>query len=87
MSVILLSDSSALGTSDEHRAFDLSGGRRLTPVDCLAVPPKPAAEPAPVTPRPKQVKTETPPTDSTVPQKSRDNTGEMPSSGYLPDSG
>ena len=87
MSVILLSDSSALGTSDEHRAFDLSGGRRLTPVECQAIPQKPAAQQPPAPPRPKQARSEPPPTGSTVPEKSRANTGEMPSSGYLPDSG
>ena len=87
MSVILLSDSSALGTSDEHRAFDLSGGRRLTPVECQAIPQKPATEQPLVPARPKQARTEPPPTGSTVPEKSRDNTDAMPSSGYLPDSG
>lgn len=87
MSVILLSDRSALGTSDEHRAFDLSVGRRITPVEFQAIPQKPAPEQPPTPTRPREVRTEPSASGSAVPEKSPDSTAEIPSSGYLPGSG
>jgi hypothetical protein len=87
MSVILLSDGSALGTSDEHSAYDLSTGRRITPVDVQAIPQKPAADPAPAPPRPKPARTEPPAVGATLRETSRDDKGDAPASGYLPGSG
>lgn len=87
MSVILLSDRSVLGSSDEHRAFDFTRGRRLTPVECQAIPQNPAAEPPRVPPHPKQPRTQPPAADASVTEKKRDNPTEIPSSGYLPGSG
>lgn len=43
MAVILLSDTSPRRTSDEHRAYELSAGRRLTPVGSHAVKTVPAS--------------------------------------------
>lgn len=87
MGVILLSDRSALGTSDEHCAFDLSSGRRLAAVEFQAIPQKPAMEPAPAQPTPKQVSPEPPVIGSTLPQTSQEDRRDVPASAYLPGSG
>lgn len=87
MGVILLSDRSALGTSDEHCAFDLSSGRRLTPVEFQAIPRKPAVEPSPAQPRPKQSSAEPPAVGSRLPQTSQEDRSDVPASAYLPGSG
>jgi len=54
MSVILLSDASALRTSDEHYAFDLSVGRRLSPVEFRPEAPTRPADPRSTPPPPPQ---------------------------------
>ena len=50
MSVILLSDACALRRSDEHYAFDLSVGRRLSPVEFRPEAPSRPADPRPAPP-------------------------------------
>lgn len=46
MSFVLLSDSSSLRTADEHRAFNLTPGRRLTPVGNPAQKEAPVSTPS-----------------------------------------
>lgn len=87
MSVILLSDRSALGTSDEHRAFDLSSGRRLTPVEFRAVPHRTAVVQALAQPRPGLSSTEPPVFAFTLPLTSLEEWRDVPASAYLPGSG
>lgn len=87
MSVILLSDRSALGASDEHCAFDLSVGRRITPVEFQVIPRRPVVELALAQPRPGLSSTEPPVFGVTLPRTGQEEWRDVPASAYLPSSG
>ena len=85
MSVILLSDRSVLGTSDEHCALDVSSGRRITPVGLQSIPPK-SAESPPGTPRSNAAQSR-PSEGAPARETPAEAAPEVPASGYLPGSG